>query len=297
MTGWNFELPTSLTESSARFEPPGRRTWIETLPDIVAGAMDAWALQQVAPPYEPGGQCSWVAAVRDPAGRELVLKVGWRHLEAMHEAEALRTWSGNGAVVLHAAKVYDDTSALLLERCVPGVLLKDAVPEPEQDEVVGGLLRRLWVEPPDGHPFRPLQVMCSEWAEAFAAKLAAVPDAVDPGLARSATDLFRNLPSTADRCVILCTDLHAENILAAQREPWLAIDPKPYVGDPTYDALQHLLNCQERLVRDPQGLVERVADLLELGRERLALWLFARAVLDSLEMPWLIDVARRIDRA
>ena len=66
--------------------------------------------------------------------------------------------------------------------------------------------------------------------------------------------LFRSLPSTASDERLLCTDLHAENVLAAQREPWLVIDPKPFVGDPTYDALQHHLNCQDRLVSDPVAL-------------------------------------------
>jgi streptomycin 6-kinase len=40
---------------------------------------------------------------------------------------------------------------------------------------------------------------------------------------------------------LLATDLHTGNVLAAQRQPWLMIDPKPYVGDPCYDLGQHLL--------------------------------------------------------
>ncbi len=92
--------------------------------------------------------------------------------------------------------------------------------------------------------------------------------------------------------MLLCTDLHAENVLAAEREPWLVIDPKPYVGDPTYDALQHLLNCEERLRADPRGLVWRMSDLLGLGPERLLLWLFARCVLESAD--WTTELARRI---
>jgi hypothetical protein len=51
--------------------------------------------------------------------------------------------------------------------------------------------------------------------------------------------------------VLLCTDLHGDNILAAQRELWLVIDPKPYVGDPAYDLLQHMLNCEDRLAAAP----------------------------------------------
>ena len=96
--------------------------------------------------------------------------------------------------------------------------------------------------------------------------------------------------------MLLCTDLHAGNLLASQREPWLVIDPKPYVGDPTYDVLQHMLNCEERLLADPEGLVHALADLLDLDRERLLLWLFARCVQESPDSPQLAAVAHRIAR-
>ena len=66
--------------------------------------------------------------------------------------------------------------------------------EPEQDEVVAGLLTRLWREPPAGHPFRALADMCDWWADEFENDLAAEPDALDPGLARVGIELFRGLP-------------------------------------------------------------------------------------------------------
>jgi streptomycin 6-kinase len=106
--------------------------------------------------------------------------------------------------------------------------------------------------------------------------------------------LFRELPASADREVLLCTDLHAGNVLAAQREPWLAIDPKPYVGDPHYDVLQHMLNCAERLAADPVGFARRMAGLADLDHHRLLLWLFARCVQESPGWPPLADIARRI---
>ncbi len=65
--------------------------------------------------------------------------------------------------------------------------------------------------------------------------------------------------------MLLCTDLHAGNVLAAQRAPWLIIDPKPYIGDPAYDVLQHMLNCEDRLAADPAGLANRMADLAGVG--------------------------------
>jgi streptomycin 6-kinase len=93
--------------------------------------------------------------------------------------------------------------------------------------------------------------------------------------------------------VLLCTDLHAGNILNAQRQPWLVIDPKPYPGDPTDDPVQHLLNC-DSLTSDPVGLAHRMADLLDLDPDRLVAWLFARCVQESLDHPELQDIAARL---
>ena len=80
-------------------------------------------------------------------------------------------------------------------------------------------------------------------------------------------------------------------MLAARREPWLVIDPKPYLGDPTYDPLQHMLNCPDRLVADPAGFADRMAALLELEANRLRHWLFARCLVESLDRPFLGAVA------
>ena len=69
------------------------------------------------------------------------------------------------------------------------------------------------------------------------------------------------------------------------------IDPKPYVGDPAYDPLQQLLNCLDRLRADPVGLADRMADLCEVDRERLGLWLFARCAVESPWWPALAPIA------
>jgi len=224
-------------------------------------------------------------------GEDLVVKVLWRHPEAEHEADGLRIWDGDGAVVLHAvAEVDSMTIALLLERCWPGTTLQ-TLPEAEQDLIVAGLLRRLWRQPAPGHGFHSLHSMCEQWAEEFEQETAERPSRLDPGLCREGIELFRQLPLNAEYEVLLCTDLHAGNMLAAEREPWLLIDPKPYVGDPTYDALQHLLNCDVRLHTDPDRLLARMADLLELDAKRLRLWLFARCVQESTNWPELAEVA------
>jgi streptomycin 6-kinase len=94
--------------------------------------------------------------------------------------------------------------------------------------------------------------------------------------------------------VLLCTDLHAGNVLAARREPWLMIDPKPFVGDPAFDPIQHMLNCEARLLANPTGLAQRMAGLLDLNPERVRLWLFARCAQESLHDLTMRELARRL---
>ena len=286
-------VPRYLAETARRDERV--RRWIAALPSIVADFAGRWSLR-VGEPFQPGGQCSWTAPVTGPAGTCLVLKVGYRFPggEERDEAAGLRAWAGNGAVRLHAAAETELAYALLIERCLPGTPLGQALPEPEQDLVVAALLRRLWAQPHAAYPFRPLAQMCAAWAREFEQDYAtaAPADRVDPGLARAGIALFRELPETADSQVLLCTDLHGDNILAAQRAPWLVIDPKPYLGDPAYDVLQHMLNCEDRLVANPAGLAARMAGLVGVEAVRVRHWLFARSVQESVGSPMMRHVAR-----
>jgi len=280
-------LPSSLRDVVRQRRPMA--PWVATLAATVADAQERWDLT-IGAPFEPGGQTAWVAPARTPAGTPVVLKVLWRHDESEHEADALRAWDGNGAVRLLDDHSTADTTVMLLERADPGTPLATR-PEPEQDLVLAGLLPRLWIEPGPDHPFRPLRAMCDRWA---ASRERRIHRDADAGLVRDGIALFRSLPRDAAHDVLLATDLHAHNALAATREPWLVIDPKPYVGDPTYDALQHLLNCPARLRADPEALIRRMAGLLDLDADRLRLWLFARCIVDTgWEPPWT-DVARRL---
>jgi streptomycin 6-kinase len=271
------------------------REWAQALPAAVETAAKRWHLH-VEPPFEPGGSASWVAPVRTADGRPAVLKVRWRHFEADHEVQGLRAWAGRGAVLLVDELALGDlaidaqTDALLLERCSPGISAQ-TLPEDEQDHVVAATLRRLWIPAPP-QPFRPLSTMCDAWADSLDESRAAAAIG-DYGIVRTGVDLFRTLPREhPEPDVLLATDLHAGNVLAAERERWLAIDPKPYVGDRTYDALQHMLNCPRRLQDDPVGFGASIAALLDLDKERLLRWLFARCVVESAEWPELARVAR-----
>ena len=170
--------------------------------------------------YLPGGQCAWVAPARDRTGRKLVLKVGWRHWEAEHEADALCLWDGAGVVHCLAARTFDDTAALLLERCVPGVALKDVLPEPEQDFVLAGLLRRLWQhQPPAGNPFRPLREICDQWADSFEVDFSTDSRGLDRAIAPDGIAVLRELPRSADRAVSAVFPIPASPVSVTTRLP------------------------------------------------------------------------------
>lgn len=252
-----------------------RRAWLEQLPNAVREARDRWSLVLGNPIDSNEVSCSWVAPAVRSDGKHAMLKLGMPHMEAQHEIHALRFWDGDAAV--HLLEADENLNAMLLERCEPGTPLRH-LPEQDQDVVIAGLLRRLWRIPPASYPFRPLATMTACWAQETLADADSWPDA---GLVQEGLRLFEMLPRTSATDVLLATDLHAGNVLQAQREPWLVIDPKPFIGDAAYDATQHLFNCAERLSKDPVATIRRFADLLEVDETRVRLWMFARAAINS----------------
>jgi streptomycin 6-kinase len=224
-------------------------------------------------------------------GTRTVLKLALPHFEAEHEIDGLRFWSGNPTV--HRLESDDDLGAMLLERCDPGTSLR-LIPEPEQDVEIARLLRRLWRSPPQDSRFRRLAAMLTRWTEEAETRRSRWPDA---GLVDEGLRVWHELSANSATDVLLATDLHAGNVLRAEREPWLVIDPKPFVGDPAYDATQHLLNCRDRLLRDPDGTIRRFADLLHVDHERVALWTFARLAVETSEespQPGAEEIARKL---
>lgn len=254
-----------------------RAAWLERLPDALHDLERRWSLTLGAPFDGAEVSCAWVASATRADGTSAVLKLGMPHMEGEHEIQGLRFWDGDPTVRLLEAD--EDLGAMLLERCEPGTFLR-ALPEPEQDLVIARLLRRLWRSPPAPHPFRPLSALTAFWSDETLSEAETWPD---PGIVREGLRLLRELPRSAPAGVLLATDLHAGNVLRAQREPWLVIDPKPFAGDPAYDATQHLLNCQPRLRSDPDGTIRRFADLLEMDDELIRLWTFARAAAEPRE--------------
>lgn len=266
-----LSIPSGLATSCRK--APESAAWLRRLPETLRILKRQWSLTLDAPIDDVS--CSYVARVSRADGTSAVLKVAMPPMEGEHEILGLRFWDGDPTVRLLAAD--EDQGAMLLERCEPGTPLR-ALPEYEQDVIIARLLRRLWCVPPTQHFFRPLSALMRHWSRETLAQMEQWPEqGPDKGLVQEGLRLFSELPATAPTEVLLATDLHAGNVLRAEREPWLAIDPKPFVGDPAYDATQHLFNCRTRLRSDADVTIQGFADLLGVDPKRVRLWIFARA--------------------
>jgi streptomycin 6-kinase len=256
-----------------RRSEPGGAEWLDRLPVLVAECARSWSLR-VGEPYS--SHISWVAPVELPEGVPAVLKLNFPEPESEREADALACWAGEGAVRLLAED--EERRALLVERCVPGTQLWD---EPDEDEAMGiaaGVLRRLWRPPPDGHRFRLLANLAATWAEELAKA------SYERALVEEAVSFLREAGPAQGEAVVVHQDFHGGNVLRGTREPWLAIDPQPLVGEREFDSASLLRDRRPELRADPhpEARIRRRLDLLaaELGldRERLRGWGIAHAL-------------------
>jgi streptomycin 6-kinase len=266
---------------------PTEQDWRATVPRLLARAVERWCLR----PGEPytSGSVSHVVPVRLPDGDDAVLKLSLPHREAEHEAAALAWWDGAGAVRLLAVDP-DDPFVLLLEHCDPGTRLveRDDLPAAHRLRTAAGLLTRLWATgAPDDRPFECVAHVAAEWAALADARMRELAPPFDPGLVRRGSDLLRTLPRSAARSVVVHGDANPGNVLAARREPWLVIDPKPMVGDPAYDLSPVLVQVGDPFrTGDPLRAVRhRVAVLSDTtgqSPDRIAAWCTARLVESAL---------------
>jgi streptomycin 6-kinase len=203
-----------------------------------------------------------------------VLKVQTPHRESEHEAAALELWDGDGAVRLLAHD--PEQHALLLERCVPGTPLADVGQDAALDVFVE-LLPRLWK--PVGAPFRPLAEEAAWWLSHLETTWERAGKPFERRLLDAALEALRELPPTQGEQVLLHQDLHGENVLAAQREPWLAIDPKPLVGEREF-GLAPIIRSFElgHSRRDVLHRLDRLSAELGVDRERARGWTIGQTV-------------------
>ncbi len=243
----------------------GRR-WLAQLPYLIAAASSRWSVEMDAP-YR-GGRVSYVAPATGADGGRYVVKITWPHREAEHEAAALAAWDGDHAIRLldHAP----DLGALLVELCDPGTPLSSLDPDDALDVLVD-LLPRLWV--PASAPFTTLADAATGWAEGLPPAWERAGRPFERRLVDLATEHLQQLGPTGHESVLLHQDLHAGNVLAAARMPWLAIDPKPLVGEPVF-GLAPIIRGRE-LGHGREAVLHRLDRLtaeLRLDRQRAIGW-------------------------
>lgn len=251
--------------------------WLERVPELVAECADEWELT-LGEPYQPGAAGYAVRA--DLAdGTPVVLKLVYPDRESEHEADALELLDGEGTARLLAR---DDTrDAMVLERCEPGTYLAEAGRDVALDVLVG-LLPRFWR--PAGEPFHSLADEAVWWIDYLPGQWERSGRAVDRKLVDAAVDALQTLgPSQGDQ-VLLHQDLHGDNVLSAQREPWLAIDPKPLVGEREF-AVAPIVRSFElgHSKRDVLYRLDRLTSELGLDRERARGWTIGQT------MAWAFD--------
>lgn len=276
-----FDLPPRLKwlEQSS-----GGREWLRQLPAHVKACADQWALR-LEPPYKDS-YVSIVFPVAVADGSPAVLKVQFPHSECEHEAEALRRWNGQGTVRLFA---HDPAHhALLMERCEPGGPLS-GIDAGEALEVFTELLPHLWIHA--DKPFMSLHDECIGWAEQLPSSWERAGRPFEMELLNAALQALDALRATQGEQVLLHQDLHGDNVLRAEREPWLVIDPKPLVGEREF-TIAPIIRAYEfgHSRKYVVNRLDKLTSALGLNRERARLWALAQT------LAWAFEGDRALER-
>lgn len=278
-------IPPVLTQPGGAGSTAAGAAWLAGVPALVERAVERWQLRLDAP--FGVGTASWTAPGTLPDGTPVVLKISFPHDEARYEAMALSLWRGSAAVELLAHDA--DDWALLLRRAHPGTpLLGSAAPPEAQIDACLGVLANLHLAPVADVGVPALREVCAHWvglagsrAARWSALLAEHAELVNRGIEQlRAFALDAQAPA-----VLLHGDLNPGNLILDDPgvPHWLAIDPKPMVGDPAYDLWPVLSQIDDPLAHpDPVAVaaprLARAAGALSLSAGRIASWAMARTV-------------------
>lgn len=282
-------VPTPSLEWLSHFDDG--RSWLDSLPTLVDLAVKRWGLEIVGPPFE-GGMCGLVQPVVAAGTVDAVLKLQFPHDESAYEADALRLWNGSGAIQL--LEHDESIDALLLERCLPGRPLS-TVGRSDAITVMAGLVEQLSLACDE-----VISTLATE-AERWRRDLPVRWKAFEPELVEHTIRLIDELVPTQGPQVLIHQDLHGDNVLAASRRPWLAIDPKPVVGEVAF-ALAPIIRSGE-LGHTRVDVVTRLDSLsaaLHVDRERARGWAIVQTMAWGIEddapieahlevVRWLLD--------
>jgi streptomycin 6-kinase len=250
---------------------PDWADWVDRLPALLDALLEEWQLSTDG--WMMHGFVALVVPVRTAGGRAAVLKISYPDAEGEHEHLALQHWGGRGAVKLLRAD--PRRWAMLLERLHQERL--DEMWDLEACEVVAGLYRLLHV------PALPQLRTLTSYVDRWAAQLEDLPRSapLPRRLVEQAISLSRDFAADPESTgTMIHGDLHYENVMASDRSPWLAIDPKPVNGDPHYELAPMLWNRFEELQGDVRDGVRRrfhaLVDHADLDEHRARDWVVVR---------------------
>jgi streptomycin 6-kinase len=270
---------------------PDWARWLDALPRTFAGVLDDWGLRRDGP-HLWHGACSLVAPVVTEDDEAAVLKVTFDgDDESLHEPLALQHWHGDGVVRLMRAD--PRRRAMLLERLHRRDL--GSIDDIEACGVVAGLYPRIHRDSPP--QLATVATFLAGWLDDLAAQPRDIP--IPRRYVEQALSLGRDLvtdPGSVGR--MIHGDLHYANVLAADREPWLVIDPKPMSGDPHYEPAPMLWNRWGELADDVRGGLRRrfhhLVDAARLDEDRARDWVVVRMIVNA---NWSVQDAQRAGRA
>lgn len=278
-------IPEEFARAVVVFRGAEGETWLRELPATIGACAARWSIE-VGPPFLPL-YYNYVAHAIRSDGARLVLKICFPEDEATTEREALRLFGGRGSAQLIDSD--EERSALLLERLEPGTKLADLCETDDEGATSAAVsvMRSLSRPAPETHEFPSV----ADWGEGFRRHRVNFNGTSGPLPARlfdEAEALFRDLNASADAPVLLHGDLHQGNIIAAQREPWLAIDPKGIVGEAAYEVGALLRNPIGQILawpNLPRVMERRIRQLSEesgFERVRVRGWGLSQAILAAI---------------
>lgn len=258
--------------------------WLRNLPNLLEKFAEKWDVI-LGKPFPLS--FNFVISATTASGLPVVLKAGVPDRENSMQIDALRIYDGHGIVRLLDFDV--DECIMLLEYVQPGTTLRSELDESNDDqatEIAGAMMRKLWRPLKCNHNIRTLE----SWTEGilqirphFGGGTGPMPQK----LVDRAICLHPDLLVSAGSPYLLHGDLHHENILRANREQWLAIDPKGVAGDRAFDVCSLLMNPLPDFLNwsNPKERVRRrieiLSDILEIDADRLKEWGVVYSVLSA----------------
>ncbi len=275
-----FVIPDDFSDTMVALCGEDGRTWLNKLPEILAHCSRQWEIT-IDEPFQSLTYNYVAPAVRHD-GAPVIFKASPPTGEFSMQSAALRLFDGHGMTRL--LECDDENQVMLLERLLPGTTLRDMEDDEQATSIAASVMKELWCPVPADHPFPTV----SDWGKGFKRLRQRYNGGCGPfprKLLEEAETLYADLSASMAEPVLLHGDLHHDNILAAQREPWLAIDPKGLVGEPAYETGAWLHNWLPDLLQQPQPerilarRIDQFAEELGFDRARIRGWGLAQAVL------------------